>query len=62
MPNITTNHAITLLIDCIELAIFASFLRTRLPAKKHRESKTLKRYTNDQRQKYLRLVKYYGQD
>ena len=39
------------MIDSIELAIFASFLRTTLPAKKHRESKTLKRYTDDQRQK-----------
>ena len=35
---------------------FASLLHTTLPAKKHRESKTLKRYTDDQRQKYLRLV------
>ena len=39
------------MIDSIELAIFVSFLRTTLPAKKHRESKTLKRYTDDQRQK-----------
>ena len=39
------------MIDSVELAIFASFLRTTLPAKKHRESKTLKRYTDDQRQK-----------
>ena len=37
------------MIDSIELAIFASFLRTTLPAKKHRESKTLKRYTDDQK-------------
>ena len=39
------------MIDSIELAIFASFLRTTLPAKKHRESRTLKRYTDDQRKK-----------
>ena len=50
------------MIDSNELAIFASFLRTTLPAKKHRESKTLKRYTDDHRQKYLRLVTDYAQD
>jgi len=35
-----------MLIDCIELAIFASFLRGTLPKSVENESKMLKRYTN----------------